>query len=119
MRALVAMVGLALLAGCAPGPAGSFTDTSSAAYRMKSYYERNATERLGQCNSLIFEDVLRTEVLEETDQQIVVQVRYAYTGSSMSATGVVGGCDGCANGVFTLAKTAEGPQGTDMSDPVP
>ncbi len=114
MRAAVGMgVVLLVLAGCAG--ANTIAGREGLAFRIKNYYADNATEKGGICPTPIMRAITRTEVLEETDERLVLQVRYSFQDRSFDSIDVdafgfvqAGSCSGFATRTFTIST---GPTG--------
>ncbi|MGI9510101.1 MAG: hypothetical protein ACR2QJ_12230 [Geminicoccaceae bacterium] len=75
---------LLLLAGCAYLPITSVPDTTFAPGeavepKMAAYYRNHGVEyKVGACNRPYFDAITRVEVLEDTTERLVIEIRYAY-----------------------------------------
>jgi hypothetical protein len=109
-----------LLTGCAGGggPAGSLTDSSSPIFQIKTHYERTASEENGVCRNLLFQEATRVDVLADTPEELVLQVRYSYSPTSRRTARGVRSCVGFGERIFTLARSPDGYRVVEMSDPL-
>lgn len=107
---------LALLVGCnIPGP--SLAGYEGLQVPVQRYYETYATEKGGTCRRPQMWSITQSEVLEDTDEQLVLRIRYSWRDDAFERQrpGVVfRTCDGFAERVFTIDKTT-GLQVVDMT----
>lgn len=114
MRPAVGLgVGLLVLAGCAA--ANTLAGREGLVVPVKNYYADNATEKGGICPTPIMRAITQTEVLEETDERLVLRLRYTYQDQSFSSVEVDAlgfvqpqSCVGFATRTFTIATGPEG-----------
>lgn len=106
-------MGLLVLAGCAG--MNSLAGREGLAVPVRNYYADNATEEGGICPTPIIRSITGTEVVEETDERLVLRLRYAYQDRSNSAVEVDAlgfiqplGCTGFATRTFTISVGPEG-----------
>ena len=113
---------LLTLAGCAG--ANTIAGREGLAFRIKNYYADNATERGGICPTPIMRAITRADVLEETDERLVLRVRYSYQDRSLDSFDVDAftftnplGCSGFATRTFTISTgpTGEAAEVIDMT----
>ena len=103
---------LLFLAGCAG--MNSLAGREGLAVPVRNYYADNATEEGGICPTPIMRAITQTEVLEETDERLVLRLRYAYQDRSntieVDALGFImpQGCTGFATRTFTISTGPEG-----------
>lgn len=123
-HAIAVVAVAAMLAGCnIPGP--SLAGYEGLQFKVRSYYNRYATEESGQCRAPEMVPT-GTEVLEDTPERLVVAVRYRYVDRQFGDSGPagIGGgptlfrCRGFATRNFTVDKSSEGALSVvDMSGP--
>jgi hypothetical protein len=111
-----------LLAGCAASrmPATSFAEPLELERSVMRYYERHATEENRTCLSPYIDGVTQVDVVEDTPERVVVDVRYLYRDRSKDDTGENGfgrECSGYASRRFTLGKGAAGVEVLGMTGP--
>ncbi|MGH6918283.1 MAG: hypothetical protein ACREJ0_11350 [Geminicoccaceae bacterium] len=111
----VAVLGL-WLAACAAEP-GRTSSPEVAEQRqivaaIRRYYESNAAEENNACSAPIMSAVTRTEVVSDSDGQLVVDVTYAY-GNYVNRSGRR--CRGFGSRQFTLTRAADGFQVVEMT----
>ena len=109
-----------LLAACAPRmPATSFAEPSAVERAIIRYYEYNATEENRTCLSPYIEGLTQVNVVEDTPERLVVDVRYLYRDRFKDDRGNGMGreCSGYAGRRFTLAKTDAGIDVVEMTGP--
>ena len=109
-----------LLVACAPRmPATSFAEPSAVERAIIRYYEYNATEENRTCLSPYIEGLTQVNVVEDTPERLVVDVRYLYRDRFKDDRGNGMGreCSGYAGRRFTLAKTDAGITVVEMTGP--
>jgi hypothetical protein len=110
-----------LLAGCAASriPATSFAEPSAVERTVMRYYERHATEENRTCLSPYIEGLTQIDVVEDTPERLVLDVRYLYRDRSKDDrdNGMGRACSGYAGRRFTLAKTDAGIDVIEMTGP--
>ncbi len=105
-------LGLLVVAGCAG--MNSLAGREGLVVPVRNYYADNATEEGGICPTPIIRSITNTEVLEETDERLVLRLRYAYQDRSntveVDALGFImpTGCTGFATRTFTISVGPEG-----------
>ena len=105
-------IGLLALAGCAG--MNSLAGRDGLVVPVRNYYADHATEEGGICPTPIIRSITSTEVLEETDERLVLRLRYAYQDRSntieVDALGFImpQGCTGFATRTFTISVGPEG-----------
>jgi hypothetical protein len=104
----------AMLVACATG-SGLPPETGRA---IEAYYQAHASEEGGRCPALFIEGFTRVEVVEESQQRQVVDVRYLYADRIKDRGDSNGGeCIGFGERRFTLAKTEAGIGVVEMTGP--
>ncbi len=98
-------------AGCSwQGP--SLAGHEGLQWQVISYYDARALEMNAVCTRPRMTTITNTELVEETPQRIVMDLRYPYRddGNSISVEGAGDkpGCDGWAERRFTFGKTSAG-----------
>ena len=88
---------------------------SSSLGPLERYYEAHASERGGRCRAPYVDGITNTDIVEETPERLVVEVRYLYrdrinTDSSSS-------CIGYGVRRFVLAKNGSTMNVQEMSGP--
>jgi hypothetical protein len=111
-----------LLAGCAASrmPATSFADPGELERTVMRYYERHASEENQTCLTPYMDGLTKVDVVEETPQRLVLDVRYFYRDRFKDDTGDRGfgrECSGYSSRRFTLGKGAAGVEVLDMTGP--
>jgi uncharacterized protein YceK len=107
-----------LLAGCS----SVFGEQSPLDGTIKRYYEAHANERSGQCLAPYIDGITRTQVLEDTPERLVVEVRYLYRDrykdneAGMEGNGQTG-CVGYGERRFVLARSGDSLEVESMSGP--
>jgi hypothetical protein len=101
-----------ILASCASG-SGLLPETERA---IESYYRAHAREEGGRCPALYIEGFTRVEVVEDSPQRQVVDVRYLYA-DRIKDQGDGSECIGFSGRRFTLAKTDVGVEVVEMTGP--
>lgn len=97
-------------------------------YDVKVYYERNALEEGGRCASPLLDGVTRTEILEDSAEQMVLRLRYVYRDTQRGPDDdcsadrplrctVMAACRVFAERSFTVARTGDGLEVVSMSGP--
>lgn len=94
-------------------------------YWVKLHYERHAIEENGRCLHPQFEGMTRATILEDTDEQMVVTLGYAYTDFfrdgddcnrfRLNRCFIMRECTGFGERTFTIARTPEGSAVVGMS----
>jgi hypothetical protein len=103
-----------ILTGCASG-SGLPPETERA---IESYYQAHAREEGGRCPALYIEGFTRVDVVEDSPQRQVVDVRYLYADRIKDRSDSDGGeCIGFSERRFTLAKTDAGIEVVEMTGP--
>ena len=110
-----------LLTACAASrmPATSFAEPSAVERTVMRYYERHATEENRTCLSPYIEGLTQVDVVEDTTERLVVDVRYLYRDRFKDDrdNGMGRECSGYAGRRFTLAKTDAGIDVVEMTGP--
>jgi hypothetical protein len=110
-----------LVAGCAASriPETSFADPADIERAIMRYYERHATEENRTCLSPYIDGLTQVEVVEETPERLVVDVRYFYRDrfKDDGGNGLGRECTGYAERRFTLAKSDSGIEVVEMTGP--
>ena len=111
--AALAVMALALLSGCnVEGPA--VAGVPGLQWEIQRFYLDRATEEGGMCTAPQIRTITRTTVLEDTEEQLVLRVRYYWVDEGMRPD--YGqfplipsvGCEGFAERDFTLARMIDG-----------
>jgi hypothetical protein len=111
---IVAIAALALLlAGCnTQGP--SVAGVPGLQWQLQRFYLDKATEAGGMCTAPAIRSITQSTILEETEEQLVLRVRYFWRDEQMRQdyellplTGAIS-CQGFAERDFTLAKMSDG-----------
>jgi hypothetical protein len=104
---------LAAIAGCAwQGP--SLAGYPGLQQRVISFYDARAMEENALCPQPRMTSIVRTNVVEETPQRVVMNLGYHYRDETMTADaggpggGTKYGCDGFGERTFTFARTGRG-----------
>ena len=120
-RPLYVLLVALLVAGCAASrvPPTSFGEPVEIERAIMRYYERNATERNRTCLSPYIDGLTQVEVVEETPERLVVDVRYFYRDRFKNdrGDGVGRECTGYGERRFTLAKSDSGIEVVEMTGP--
>jgi len=118
-KGLLAGLGL-LLAGCGvKGPA--LAGYEGLQFKVRSYYAEHASEYNATCLRPEIEGITRTRVVEDSEERLVVDVRYRFKDEQYAIEGhpqITHGrntCEGFANRTFTIDKTEDGLVVTAMS----
>jgi hypothetical protein len=110
-----------LVAGCAASriPETSFAEPAEIERAIMRYYEYNATEENRTCLSPYIDGLTQVEVVEETPERLVVDVRYFYRDrfKDDGGNGLGRECTGYAERRFTLAKSDSGIEVVEMTGP--
>lgn len=123
MRPWLWMVAGAALAGCASPSVESAQVGSADAIEtaIKRYYSSNASEEHGHCPRPYIDGITGVEVVEDTPEQLVAEVRYFFRDRIREPAGDDSDgsvrCMGFSERIFTLTRTDEGPTVVDMSGP--
>ncbi|MCB9966520.1 MAG: hypothetical protein H6852_02640 [Geminicoccaceae bacterium] len=106
-------MGLLVLAGCAG--MNSLAGREGLVVPVKNYYADHATEEGGLCPTPLMRAITQTEILEETDERLVLRLRYTYQDRSFSSVEVDAlgfiqpqSCVGFATRTFTISVGPEG-----------
>lgn len=110
MRSTPVWLLTALLAGCGwQGPA--LEGHAGLQYQVISYYDANASERQASCPNPAMQSVTSTRVIEDTPEQVVMDIRYYWVDWSQ-ATDIPGGsittCRDWGERTFTFTKATDG-----------
>lgn len=76
--------------------------------QLQRFYLDRATEKGGMCTSPVMRTITRTTVLEETDSEKVLRVRYFWENFELMPFSGAGRCQGFAERDFTLARMPDG-----------
>ena len=89
-------------------------DNASTYAELRSHYRSNAWEQEGDCRAPYLDGILETRTVEETDDQVVLEVSYAYRDligdeneSDILGVGGSDRCQGVEQRTFTLEKLGE------------
>lgn len=114
MPPLASVVITGLVAGCADVP------WQPPAYQtaMKRYYQAHATEKNGRCRAPYIDGFTRVEVVEDTPERTLVDVRYLYRdGVKDGGEQPFTECIGYGQRSFVLAQSDDRMQVLEMSGP--
>ena len=111
--ALLAAASALLLAACSmEGP--SVAGVPGLQWQLQRFYLDKATEEGGMCTAPAIRSITQSTVLEETEDQVVMRIRYFWRDEQMRQdfellplTGAVS-CQGFAERDFTLARMSDG-----------
>jgi hypothetical protein len=110
---MVAMLGALGLAACnMEGPA--IAGVPGLQWQIQRFYLDRATEKGGMCTSPAIRSITQTTVLEDTEEQLVLRVRYFWHDEGMQQDFdqlpllTVTSCQGFAERDFTLARMTDG-----------
>jgi hypothetical protein len=121
------MMLLSLCASCDPTEmrAWELAGEPGLLFQVQQHYERNALEEGGRCTAPLLQGVTRTEMLEDTPEQMVLRLKYSFRdrirdGGSCSdrrrgRCGMMRECRGFAQRTFTIARTDDGLEVVGMS----
>ena len=84
---------------------------------IRRYYERHATEEYGRCLAPYIDAITRRQVVEETDQGLVLDIRYAYRDRRKDGDENAGSCVGWGSRRVVLERSAETVRVVEMSGP--
>lgn len=88
---------------------------------IRQYYEHNAQEQDGRCRQPLFDGVIASEIVDETDEFLVVNIRHRYRGGASgrrrSGAGGRRRCSGIGERTFTLQQGESGYRVVDMTGP--
>jgi hypothetical protein len=112
-----------------PVPDSRFGPGNAASAAISSYYEDHASEDYARCNRPYFDAITRVDVIEDTPELLVLDVRYKYQDrlwddedSHVRLPGGVAAsrkvCRGFESRQFTLEKVDGDVQVVDMTGPV-
>ncbi|MEZ5935688.1 MAG: hypothetical protein R3F54_28020 [Alphaproteobacteria bacterium] len=124
-----ALLALGACAGLAsPVPDTTFAPGKQAEGAISSYYEDHASEDYGRCNRPYFDAITKVEVVEDTADHLVLDVRYKYwdrlrddEDSNLDTPGFDTSrkvCWGFESREFTLAKANGDLKVVEMTGPV-
>jgi hypothetical protein len=122
-NARLALVGIAMaLALSACAGAGTINGQPGLEWQIQRFYADKATEAGGSCTGPLIRSVTAAETIEESENQVVMRVRYYWIDEGMVNDDRVFpynsalSCRGFAERDFTFAKMADGTlQVIDMS----
>jgi hypothetical protein len=112
-----------------PVPDTAFGSGSATGAAVSSYYEDHASEDYARCNRPYFDAITRIDVLEDTPERLVIDLRYKYQdrlrddeNSHVRRPGDIERsrkvCWGFESRQFTLEKAGDGIQVVEMTGPV-
>lgn len=113
----------AALAGCASPSIESARFDSGGAIEtaIKRHYSSNASERHGLCPRPYIDGITGVEVIEDSPERLVAEVRYFFRDRIREQAGDEDDgavfCTGFSERTFTVTSTDQGPKVTDMSGP--
>ena len=123
VRRVVAVGALGALTACAA--MWSLEGHPGLLYKVKQYYEWNATEEAGLCTRPILEGVTRSATIAETEDELVLQLAYYYrdfvrddddcSELRPARCFILPECRGFAERTFTIARRGEVLEVVDMS----
>ena len=107
------LLGALSLGGCAmQGPA--VAGIPGLQWQIQRFYLDKATEEGGMCTAPVIRSITRSTILEETEEQLVLRIRYFWRDEQMRQdyellplTGSIS-CQGFAERDFTLARMSDG-----------
>lgn len=123
MRPWLCMVAGAALAGCVSPSVESAQVGSGGAIEtaIKRYYSSNASEDRGHCPRPYIDGITGVEVIEDTPERLVAEVRYFFRDRIRDQPGDEDDgsvrCIGFSKRTFTVDRTEQGPKVVDMSGP--
>jgi hypothetical protein len=111
--ALLTTAGALLIAACSmEGP--SVAGVPGLQWQLQRFYLDKATEEGGMCTAPAIRSITRSTVVEETEDQVVMRIRYFWRDEQMRQdfellplTGAIS-CQGFAERDFTLARMTDG-----------
>lgn len=116
---LIAGASALILASCnVPGP--SLAGYEGLQTKVMWYYRLHAVEENGICRAPEMRAITATRVVEDTDEQTVLELRYRYLDTTFrdpDRPALIGNCDGFNTRQFTIAKTDGHLEVKDMSGP--
>lgn len=114
-----AIAAVALLAGCnVPGP--SLAGYEGLQFKVRQYYANHAVEENAVCRAPEMRGITQTRILEDSDDNVVVRVRYYYRDNAFrieDSPAIIGNCDGFNSRDFTIAKSDNSLKVVDMTGP--
>ncbi len=127
-RTVLAGVAALATAGCLGGPGvgvGSILGYEGLQRDLARHYASWAWEKNASCNTPRMTRILRADIIDETQEEIVALIRYSWLDesrieSSRGRTGFPSGrasCRGIDERRFTLRKVDDGVRVVDMSGP--
>lgn len=109
--AAVLIGGCAKLAALGPSPEEQ---------AVRNYYERHASEEWGRCHAPLMDGISDVQVVEETADRLVLDVRYFYRDwLNDNRRAALRECRGFGRRQFVLKKDADRFEVVSMSDPLP
>jgi hypothetical protein len=119
----------AALAGCAVEPRDTpfwtLAGEPGLLWDVTQYYQRHAIEEGGRCLMPQFRGATHVAVLEDTEEQLVLALGYAYTDLvrdgddchrlRLARCFIMRECEGFSERTFTIARTPVGLEVVDMS----
>jgi hypothetical protein len=107
------LMGALLLGACSmEGP--SVAGVPGLQWQLQRFYLDKATEEGGMCTAPAIRSITQSTVLEETEEQVVMRIRYFWRDEQMRQdyellplTGAIS-CQGFAERDFTLARMTDG-----------
>jgi hypothetical protein len=130
-RALAVLSFVVVLQACTDpktNPAWELAGEPGLLYEVKRYYEHHAVEEAGICTRPLLEGATGSRVVEDTEDELVVDLTYYYRDMVRDRGDDCGPlrpnrcfvmvpCRGFAQRTFTIDRTAEGPKVVGMSGP--
>lgn len=123
-RLTILIIAVLSLGGCADGSqsrAWELEGRPGLLLPIRQYYDRNAQEEGGRCKRPLFDAVLASEIVDETSDLLVVDIRHRYRGGASgrrrSGRGGSRRCSGIGERTFTLRQGESGCEVVDMSGP--
>ena len=112
-RIALLLAACSALASCSwPGP--GLAGYSGLQFKTKSYYDRHAWERNASCPTPRMQAIIRTEVVEDTPERLVLNLRYRWRDEGQSdkfgvdVTSPLAYCNGWSERTFTFTKKTGG-----------
>lgn len=107
---LAAVLGLALLAGCAQSPANDrgLQEFPGIEQQIRSFYDGNATEKEWSCPEVQMSTIDKSRVISQSSSQVKIAVGYHFAAldDNRMQGGVV--CQGFSTRIFTFDRGADG-----------
>lgn len=98
------------LSACALPNGPSLAGHDGLSTKVTWFYRAHATEEGGRCKAPEIKGITQTKVVEETDEQLILRLRYSYLDSAFRndrRTALIGNCEGFATRDFTIAKNQD------------